>query len=127
MIVSGKILTNVKPVAIENLKAGDVVIGRGDRPHRVAEIEQASVTRVITFARNTALRVTEDATLRTLYGDRRADDILGRRVVMMDAARRSITDTASAEDVAESVTAYRVVLEDGNDFYASGYCLKAGK
>lgn len=70
-IVSGMIETTRGPVAIEDLKAGDLAIDRGHRAFPIGKIEAAEVSEVLSFERSPA-ELGVDSVLLTTFGPRTA-------------------------------------------------------
>lgn len=72
-IVKGTIETTRGPVAVEDLKAGDLAINRGHCALPIGKVEEVEVSSVLSFEKSKA-ELGTDAVLLTTFGPRTAGD-----------------------------------------------------
>lgn len=122
LIVKGNVETRTGPVAIENLKVGDLVVDQRHRTRQVLSITKLETERTMAFARNSSLKVSADALLYTLYGERTASDLTKDNVVYMQQPNaRIVKDYIHFAE--EKCEGYAITVKDGSSIVVDGYCI----
>lgn len=122
LIIKGNVETRTGPVAIENLKVGDLVVDQRHRTRQVLSITELETERVMNFSRNTNLKISADALLYTLYGERTSGDLAKDNMVYMQQPNaRIVKDYVHIAE--EKCKGYAITVKDGSSIVVDGYCI----
>lgn len=121
MIIKGMITTDKGPVAIEELKTGDKILNQMHRAAAVSKVETKQVTEAYTFEKNPKLIIAKGTVIKTMYGDKKAEELAGKTFYVSQPNMRMVKD--KAVKLKGKYTAYKVKAEGAGSIFAANYCL----
>lgn len=120
MIIKGLILTDNGPMDIKDLKAEDKALNQLHRAFAVGAIKKKKVRGAYTFSKNPSLVVAKGTIIKTVYGDKKVEDLVHTYFYAAQPNMRMVRDKALK--ITGEYTAYNIGGSDA--IFASNYCLK---
>lgn len=121
MIIKGMITTDKGPVAIEELKTGDKILNQMHRAIVVTKIEKVQVSGGYTFEKNPQLIIAKGTAVKTMQGDKKAEELTGKAFYTAQPNMRMVKD--KAVKLKGKYTAYKITAEGAGSVFAGNYCL----